>query len=559
MAKGKRNAGLNNKTVQDLIKALTNLNVSLGGIGNMGSSGGKGIVLALKLLKDIKQAIIDCCIETNGNLSKMKGGKSGGSSGPGSTDDDKDSKDKWDKFLSLFNEGKLLGVLTNLDKLQQRALATNTNLEQIQVTKGLGIRMSEMVKSLLDLRELGFRQVDDSTQRLISTMKMTNQNTAGLNKFLAKNSYYLNLNNNQSQELANSLAKTGVAFGVSQEKTIDAINAITQVTKDVALFTGGGGNLTASITRLIQETGGRNAEEIQRAVGMLFDVNNETLMRISGQTENVSRVLAETDPAKGAAILRQVLTAMSQAAKERMLLSTDRNMFGAMTSIGTALGGLNNLQSLNVAVKALEENTQIATKSQQDATTFRTAEEAFYGRLEEVLVNLNTTLMKISPGLVGGAAKIAGSAYVGGAAVKGVGSIFSRLGTGAGTGAAFGPWGVAIGAAVGLGMGLYDWYQADAEQNKLLLDIQKQSANSVASIDAKTLPPTKPSDDTSTASNLARVINNQIQQLGPGDSALLQKKSIELFTAMVAKLDGILGNTTQPTQVIGATSVPNTP
>lgn len=552
MAKN-RNKGLSNKTISDLTKALVSLNTSLTGIGGMGSSGGRAVVSIINYLKEIKEAIIACCIETNGNLQKNGKGKG--------RDDDDDKKESGflERLASNFDPGKLFSVLTNLDKLQQRALSTNTNLEQIQVTKGLGIRMSEMTKSLLDLRELGFRKVDDSTQKLISTMKMTNQNTAGLNTFLAKNSYYLNLSNSRSQTLVDSLTKTGVAFGVSQEKTIAALNAITQATKNVALFTGDGGNIAQSITTLIQQVGGRNEEELRRAISLLFDTNNETLMRISGQTENVTALLRETDPAKGAMLLRQILGSMDKTVKGMMGTSTDRNMFGAMNAIANNLGGMNNLQSLNVAMQALQENTQIATQNQQDSATFRTAEEAFYGRMEEVLVNLNNTLLKIAPGIVGQAGKLAGSAYLGGAAVKGGIGLLSRVGMSAGTGAALGPWGAAIGAAVGLGMGLYDWFEEDAARKKFEMDLQKQSAASLASIDVKTPTPTTKVDDTSTASNLAKIINNQIQQLGPGDSTALQQRSIELFQAMVAKLDGIMGNTTPSTQVVSAPSVPNTP
>jgi hypothetical protein len=546
MAKGKnRNAGLNNKTVQDLIKALTNLNVSLGGIGNMGSSGGKGIVLALKLLKDIKQAIIDCCIETNGSLGKMKGG--GGAAGP--SDKEKAEKDKWEKFLSFFNEGKLLGVLNNLDKLQQRALATNTNLEQIQVTKGLGIRMSEMVKSLLELRELGFRKVSDSTQQLISTMKMTNQSTAGLNKFLAKNSYYLNLSNSQSQELVTSLAKTGQTFGMSQEKTIEALNAVLATTKNVASFVGDGGPLTASITRLIQETGGRNAEEIQRAVGMLFDVNNETLMRISGQTESVSRLLAEADPAKGAMILRQILSDMKTFSKSILPTGTDRNMMNPFMRMSESLGGLANLQSLDVAVKALEENTQVAGKIIQDSSTFRTAEEAFYNKMETVLVNLNNTLLKISPGIIGGVGAVAGGAAVGGGLMKGAGSLLSKLGSTALAGSFAGPVGTAVGAIAGLGFALYDIYQDSAEQDNLQAELAAKSLNHLKSIDTKTIDPNQGDKSGSTAIGLAKIISNQIQQLGPGDGAALQAKSIGLFQEMINKLDGIMNNTVKSSTV----------
>jgi hypothetical protein len=551
MAKN-RNKGLSNKTISDLTKALVSLNTSLTGIGGMGSSGGRAVVSIINYLKEIKEAIIACCIETNGNLQKNGKGKD-------KDDDDKKESGWLERLSSNFDPGKLFSVLNNLDKLQQRALSTNTNLEQIQVTKGLGIRMSEMTKSLLDLRELGFRKVDDSTQKLISTMKMTNQNTVGLNTFLAKNSYYLNLSNSRSQTLVDSLTKTGVAFGVSQEKTLAALNAITQATKDVALFTGDGSNVAQSIATLIQQVGGRNEEELRKAVALLFDANNETLMRISGQTENVTRLMRETDPAKGAMMLRQILGSMDKVAKSMMGTSTDRNMFAAMGGVANAIGGIGNLQNLNVAIRALNENTQIATQNQQDSATFRTAEEAFYGRMEEVLVRLNNTLLRIAPGIVAQAGKLAGSAYLGGAAVKGGIGLLSRVGMSAGTGAALGPWGAIIGATVGLGMGLYDWFQEDAERKKAEMDLQKQAAISVASIDAKTPTPTSRIDDTSTASNLAKIINNQIQQLGPGDSTALQQKSIELFQAMVAKLDGIMGNTTPSTQVVGATSVPQTP
>jgi hypothetical protein len=552
MAKN-RNKGLSNKTISDLTKALVSLNTSLTGIGGMGSSGGRAVVSIINYLKEIKEAIIACCIETNGNLQKNGKGKG--------RDDDDDKKESGflERLASNFDPGKLFSVLNNLDKLQQRALATNTNLEQIQVTKGLGIRMSEMTKSLLDLRELGFRKVDDSTQKLISTMKMTNQNTAGLNNFLAKNSYYLNLSNSRSQTLVDSLTKTGVAFGVSQEKTIAALNAITQATKNVALFTGDGGNIAQSITTLIQQVGGRNEEELRRAVGMLFDTNNETLLRISGQTENVTKLMRETDPAKGAMMLRQILGSMDKVAKSMMGTTTDRNMFGAMNAIGAALGGVGNLQNLNVAIRALDENTQIATQNQQDSATFRTAEEAFYGRMEVVLVNLNNTLLKIAPGIVAQAGKLAGSAYLGGAAVKGGIGLLSRMGMGAGTGGAFGPWGAIIGATIGLGMGIYDWFEEDAARKQFEMDLQKQAAVSLASIDLKTPTPTSKTDVNTTASTLAQIINNQIQQLGPGDSTALQQKSIELFQSMVNKLDAIMGNTAPPTQVIGATSVGQKP
>ena len=510
----------------------------------MGSSGGRAVVSIINYLKEIKEAIIACCIETNGNLQKNGKGKG--------KDDDDDKKESGllERLASNFDPGKLFSVLNNLDKLQQRALSTNTNLEQIQVTKGLGIRMSEMTKSLLDLRELGFRKVDDSTQKLISTMKMTNQNTAGLNTFLAKNSYYLNLSNSRSQTLVDSLTKTGVAFGVSQEKTLAALNAITQATKDVALFTGDGSNIAQSITTLVQQIGGRNEEELRKAVSLLFDANNETLMRISGQTENVTRLMRETDPAKGAMMLRQILGSMDKAAKSMMGTSTDRNMFAAMGSVANAIGGVGNLQSLNVAIRALDENTQIATKNQQDSATFRTAEEAFYGRMETVLVNLNNTLLKIAPGLVAQAGKLAGSAYVGGAVVKGGMGILGRMGMGAGTGGTLGPLGAIIGATIGLGMGIYDWFEEDAARKKFDTDLQKQAAVSLASIDAKTPVPASKVDDNSTASTLAKIINNQIQQLGPGDNMELQKKSIELFSSMIDKLDGIMKNTTQPQQVI---------
>jgi hypothetical protein len=215
-----------------------------------------------------------------------------------------------DKLENFFKR-TLMDSFKKIDALTNEALGRNTRLKELNLRSDLGVPLSELGDSIFDLRDSGFRVLNDSTQRLVARMKLTGQSTVELSEFLAENSYFLNLNNQESQDLVASLTHSGQLYQISQEKTLQALNMISKkIGEDLNTnLVGGSKELVEGFSLFAQEIGMRNSQEMIKTFNAFFGQENlaSVALRIPGALDLINRALESTNPAEVAQLMRQLV------------------------------------------------------------------------------------------------------------------------------------------------------------------------------------------------------------------------------------------------------------
>lgn len=457
-----------------------------------------------------------------------------------------------DRNAKIFEAGllkysnELKGTILNLDKLQQRAMASNTTLAKLNLQQ-LDLRFSELAGEMLTLREEGFRNVNTNTLKLISTMKMTGQGTASLIKFLSKNSSELFLNTRQSQDLADRLSDTARTYGVTQERMFEFSNNLVQAL-GAAPIIGKGEELTGAFAKVAAKLGGRADELLTQYAKFVTDASTDAA-QFALRSWSINDKLLKANADSGARLLEQSIRTSGQTIKSFMKgAGGGRIGLIAAESMAPMFGGMQQVKVTLMLNKMLDEQVTATEENNQNLTTLRTAQERYADAMERAAKDL-TKIVSMLPKPATQTAAGIGGALATGLGAAGMGMIAKRFLTGAiarvAGGAALGSIvpgaGTAIGAIIGVGGALWSL----KEVWDVIQESNKNSENALDQINKKTPEIKKDNGEEDKSTNLLDILTVLTQQFAPTSNNLskenleIQRQQASHLMLIADKLDNI--------------------
>jgi hypothetical protein len=449
-----------------------------------------------------------------------------------------------------------------MDDLQARALGSNITLQKLNIPE-LGLRFSKLANEILDLREIGIKDLNINTLKLMSTMKLTNQGTASLKEFIGKNSLNLLISTQKVQDLSLDLSKFAVSFGMTQETMFKIANDISQAIKPATLF-GRGEEVTRGLSMVAAQIGDRATEDLKVAAELLTGVGKEVELMRAGIFSIGEKFISSSAEQQTKLLKQAVDTFNATWNRAATGLATGASGKRALEALYQQFGGAEQVLAMKRLSVAFQNAAQQTSENNQGLFTLKTAEERYANALERVAQSLQNLLLKLPSAIGGSAAGAAGTLSVAGgaigagmlakSAVNMAGRFLFRRGataaaTGAAAGAIGGPVGAVIGAIVGIGSAL--WAGIDIWNS--IKDSSQDTSESTAALLSKAVDD-RANQESQNSRSLLDVLSTMVATLGPQTESFdtqsieLQKQTLQeirLFNSNLASL----ASTKQPSDL----------
>lgn len=451
----------------------------------------------------------------------------------------------------LAQGGALLKAIQRMDDIQARAMATNTTLQKLDIPN-LGIRMSKLAGEILDLREVGFKNLDKSTLGLMSTMKLTNQSTQSLKAFLGSTSLSLRLNSAQVQNMSQRLGDTAVAYGMSQDRVFQAVTKLAQSIDTASLF-GKGGQTAEALGEVAAMIGDRATDELGVVAKFLTGIGNESQAMIAGIFDIQNRYLEASREEQANLTLEAVKIFNNNFRKFTEGLGTGAAGRRAAASYAEQFGGMEVVRAFQAVETAMMDASKATGENNQKLATLKTFEERFANSMERSAAALDAIVQKLPAGALGTAGAIAGAVGpIAGAIGTGmiVKNMLARFGLGAAAGAARGAFGGPLGVMIGALTGIAGTLLFSKDLLGSVVDSSKGVQSGVDKTN-QLLDPAKDTPETRRTMTLIDVLNSMVKTLGPQTDST-SKEALQVQKDMAMQLASINQNIatrplTQPT------------
>jgi hypothetical protein len=433
-------------------------------------------------------------------------------------------------FMGLSS--KLFSQVKNIDELQSRAMQTNTTLQKMNIPV-LDVRMSKLANEIMDLRDVGFKNLNGSTLKLMSTMKATGQSTESMKAFLSNTSLSLRLNSTQVQEMSKRLTETAVSYGMSQDKVFQAVSKLSASLETASLM-GKGAVTSESFAEIAAQIGDRATDQLGVVAEFLTGVGNESQAMIAGIFDIQNKFLEANKDQQVQLTQEAVRTFNANFRKFTQGLGTDFAGRRAFAMYAEQFGGMQNVRAFQSLEAAFQDSATATTENNQKLTNMKTLEEKFADSMEKSAVSLQQIVEMLpksafaAAGGVGGAAASVGGAIGTGALVSNIAKKFlpGLAGRLAG-GLLGGPIGLAI-AAVTTIPDIVSLFSGKIADNT------KDTAKGVNDTN-KILDPSKETPQTRASLGLIDVLRTMVASLGP-QADTTNKESLEVQKQMAQRL-----------------------
>jgi hypothetical protein len=433
-------------------------------------------------------------------------------------------------FIGLSS--KLFAQVKNIDDLQSRAMQTNTTLQRMNIPV-LDVRMSKLANEIMDLRDVGFKNLNGSTLKLMSTMKATGQSTESMKAFLSHTSLSLRLNSTQVQEMSKRLTETAVSYGMSQDKVFQAVSKLSASLESASLM-GKGAVTSESFAEIAAQIGDRATDQLGVVAEFLTGVGNESQAMIAGIFDIQNKFLEANKDQQVQLTQEAVRTFNANFRKFTQGLGTDFAGRRAFAMYAEQFGGMQNVRAFQSLEAAFQDSATATTENNQKLTNLKTFEEKFADSMERSAVSLQKIVEMLpksafaAAGGVGSAAASVGGAIGTGALVSNIAKKFlpGLAGRFAG-GLLGGPIGLAI-AAVTTIPDIVSLFSGKIADNT------KDTAKGVNDTN-KILDPSKETPQTRASLGLIDVLRTMVASLGP-QADTTNKESLEVQKQMAQRL-----------------------
>jgi hypothetical protein len=269
------------------------------------------------------------------------------------------SKDILDDQIDRFNEMNMQALATGATQADMMA----------KVSTEFGMSLGDMAEEFILLREVGINKLNSGTQKLISQMKLTGQDTAGLRILMSENTSKLLLNRNQSELLVNALDETAKKYGDSTEHVVDSLNQMAESLGAIQYLAPGNTAMAEGIAQLTAQLKNGNDRIVQQALSFAMNPDNLQTAIALGMTDAIQKFQTASTGAEAAAAAMEIIRKGAGSFREK----TSAIAAGPMGQkqlqmMGEALGGTEQLIQLEQAAKSLQNI---------DINTFQTRNAAY--------------------------------------------------------------------------------------------------------------------------------------------------------------------------------------
>lgn len=316
--------------------------------------------------------------------------------------DDPGSVFKQIKSAFTDNANKYFGELTELidrfSKIQIRAFASNTSLDQIKVSTKLGVSIADLTEEILSFREQGVTQLTESTMGLIQRMKLTGQSTEGLRRLVGQNSLSLLMNTRESQGLAASISEYALTYGIRQDAMFDVVNNLSKSLEVPALL-GFGDDIALAASKLSADLGGRANDQVQKLAQFLTDPGKLAAIQNLGVRDLVDQLIAGRGTVDQNVDLLKQISEIASSNIERATASLREQGTAGITQANQILEVFGGQQAL--VFSQLDKAAEESRKASSTNVDFTQGLYAFFQEikigLEGVAKFVNELLIEFKP------------------------------------------------------------------------------------------------------------------------------------------------------------------
>ena len=259
-------------------------------------------------------------------------------------------------FGEIISESKkiLIESFKEMAELQSKALATNIKTSQLFSGDGLSDSKKELRSALTDVevellnfRQAGITTLDKNTVSLADRMIFTGQKVGTLATFLTNTAASLNVNSNQSSELAKSIHESTKAYGVQLDAVFNMIDSLKELNTNLVGLVGPeiGVDLAKMEADYLANFGTGLSDQIKSVLTFMLDPRNQPAMMGLGMMGDVQALY---DNKVSAEKLQEILG--------RFVTSVERiTGAGGGNIAGELPGRLAGLDSIGVSSKILAD------------------------------------------------------------------------------------------------------------------------------------------------------------------------------------------------------------
>jgi hypothetical protein len=326
------------------------------------------------------------------------GGGSGGKGGKGGDDDGPMAK--W------------ISAAKSMEPLMRRAFATGADtglsMKQYLTSVNLGISVDQLAEEMLAFREEGVNNLNESTLKLIGRMKLSDQSTQSLIKFVSVNSTTLLQNQKQGQDLAFQIADFAKVMGTRQDDMLNLAGAISQ-SMDTRAALGTGADLTQALTNFGSTLGAAKSGLVDQLAKFMGDTSKTTALLNLGMDRFEDAITSQTSPeGQAQAVKEMIMQAGGQLENVISNLGTGPMAAKMAESMLTPYGGKQALALIQLK-KALEDQKEPLNKTADAMNTFSTFGDALVNPLKMAVVYLGQLLNIIPTKLLVGFGNLIGA------------------------------------------------------------------------------------------------------------------------------------------------------
>jgi hypothetical protein len=301
------------------------------------------------------------------------------------------------RSADMAGEAKWMSAIKTMEPLMRRAFATGPNLastlstKQLLATSELGIGIDELAAEILSFREEGVNNLNDSTLKLVGRMKLSDQSTQSLIKFVSVNSTSLLQNQKQGQELAVQISDFAKVMGTRQDDMLALAGAISQSMETRAVL-GTGAQLTQALTNFASTLGAGKSGLVDQLSKFMGDTSKTSALMALGMDRFEDAISSQMSPeAQVQAVNQMIMEAGGQLEGILGDLGTGPMAAKMAESLAAPFGGKQALVLLQLK-KALEDQKQPLNKTAESMTTFSTFGNALMNPLKIIAVKLGEFL-----------------------------------------------------------------------------------------------------------------------------------------------------------------------
>jgi hypothetical protein len=308
---------------------------------------------------------------------------------------------RWNIFSTAID--KLSSIFSEASEVQRRAFASNTTamstmtFDQVKSAYRLGVNVNQLTTEVLSLREEGITELSNSTIKLITRFKATDQRTQTLVKYLGENSVALFRSKEESQKLAVGIEQSARQYGARADDLIEMAQSLKQTLKLPSLL-GFGGQTEGGAALLGAKTGARGQDAVTKFTDFLLNPENFQSVIALGLGDAIESLQSANTAEQSAKILQDAAARASAIIEARTSSVKGGGGAAAVMRAQTVLAPLGGQEALAAVelTKALGEANKLQAINNTNLLTMGTIIEKILTPLK-LLGNAIEGLFNIIP------------------------------------------------------------------------------------------------------------------------------------------------------------------